>query len=145
MNPDFAWFVGVFEGEGCITLQRGRPNLQIAMTDGDIIHRIREVTGVGSVFVSTREKRHRSKPMWHWSVSRQWDAVELLLRMLPLLGDRRTERALHVLEAYWIKQGQRAQLPTYNHGTRACYWAGCKCADCRAANARYERERRAAS
>lgn len=140
---DFAWFVGVFEGEGCITLERQRPTLRIAMADEDIIRRVHAIAGVGYVFVSIRDKNPLHKPMWSWGTSRQGQSINLLWRMLPLLGERRAARAWEVLEVWAAKEHRLANRPTRHHGTRARYRSGCTCDECRGANTRYERERRA--
>jgi hypothetical protein len=50
MDTEFAWFVGLFEGEGCIGLSSiGRPTVTISMTDEDVIRRAHRICGLGHV------------------------------------------------------------------------------------------------
>lgn len=96
---EFAWFVGIFEGEGCIDMahrvHRPKPRLQIQMTDGDVVRRCHAFAGRGHVS-GPHIRTGKRKDFWVWSVQGD-DAYALLARMLPYLGERRRTRALEVL------------------------------------------------
>lgn len=109
---EFAWAVGLFEGEGCIghreeTL-RGEPRVQLdgtvtrtrelmlATTDLDVLERFHAaVGGVGKIYGPTQRPPH--KPIWRWRCGKWADLAPLLERMLPLLGERRAEKARELL------------------------------------------------
>lgn len=99
MTPvEIAWLAGLFEGEGCIAWNG--PNgvtLMLSMTDGDVVRRIREVTGVGTV-IGPIEKGGVRKPVWYWSAGKKGEVLRLLIAMAPLLGERRRERALEAAD-----------------------------------------------
>lgn len=90
MNPDFAWAVGIFEGEGSIVVDRGRFTAKIGMTDEDIIRRVHEVFKVGTVVYSNPPsfQTRGYKPLWVWKVT-GLAGESLLLQMMPLFGERR--------------------------------------------------------
>jgi hypothetical protein len=92
-----AWVAGIIEGEGSIGLSRsGAPNIQVTMTDQDVIDRLHKVTGVGRVCVlGVRSAHHRQA--YKWQVWAQADARALLLSLLPWFGVRRTARTAEVL------------------------------------------------
>jgi hypothetical protein len=64
-----------------------------------------------------------------------------------LKGKRNFKKHLNHLREIGIKPGQvlYPQSHTVTHGTRSEYVWGCRCADCRAANRRYDAARRKAS
>lgn len=104
MTEDLAWAAGLFEGEGSISLSRGRPRIQIQMSDEDVVRRFHEAVGCGSVSgPSTSPSRHKyaanPKPIWTWQASgfvRKQDVQKTLLAMWPHLGSRRRARALEL-------------------------------------------------
>ena len=102
-----AWAAGLFEGEGSIVLRRNTTTggvelrLLMNMTDQDVVERFGAVVGCGLV---RPVKRCRSIPE-HWKDQWRWtavglDAYELLQRLLPYLGNRRSERATEALAVY---------------------------------------------
>lgn len=113
MNPALPWAIGVFEGEGSICLssprgRNGKPNwtrarLQVSMTDQDVVLRLHEAFGVGSVSgphsYGTTKAGLPCKSQWAWQVTGE-KAVELLTQMYPLLGERRRARALEVIRKH---------------------------------------------
>ncbi len=101
MTPreDLAWAAGLFEGEGCITIQKHKIRLQLASSDRDVVERFASVMGIGSLsgpVIRPTRLSANPKPLWFWiSVSSN---AELVLRdLLPYLGKRRRERAEHLL------------------------------------------------
>lgn len=103
-----AWVAGVVEGEGCFLLAK-RPSgsfqlwVKVNMTDGDIILRLAETTGVGNTRGPVDVNKYntgaaRRKPMYYWTVSKKDDVMWLLQELLPWLGERRSAKARELLE-----------------------------------------------
>lgn len=112
MNPLLPWAIGVFEGEGSIVLveptSRGkrawkRARLQVSMTDEDVVRRLGEAFGVGTVSgpytYGSMKNGESCKPQWAWQVTGP-KAVDLLIQMYPLLGERRRARAVEVIRIH---------------------------------------------
>lgn len=101
---EFAWFIGIFEGEGCIYARikrdRGVPRkpslrLQVYMTDEDIVRRVATVAQCGGVRGPVVRGQGR-KDAWVWSADGE-PACLLLVQMFPYLGRRRQKKALERL------------------------------------------------
>jgi hypothetical protein len=112
-EAEIAWAAGVLEGEGCISWsnsttvrdgQRLQARVSIAMTDEDVLVRVRDILGCGVVRPNTREgkvywKPHH-KPQWTWEVRARDDVERVLTVLLPWLCARRRERAEEVLAEF---------------------------------------------
>lgn len=114
-SVELAWICGIFEGEGC-SYQRTastRIVIQISMTDRDIIERVHRIAGVGRI-----DKRGlpSGKTAYVWSIRRCDEAADFLRKMLPLLGERRTEKALRLLEAWDSGVKPRRMWTHCSHG-----------------------------
>lgn len=90
-----AWLAGILEGEGSF-ISKGRPKIQVAMTDQDIIIRLSKLTGVGRVYAVRRQKPHH-KDAWLWAVNRPAHVEHIIRLVLPWLGHRRALAAMDVL------------------------------------------------
>jgi hypothetical protein len=106
MNYDLAWAAGLFEGEGCFTLNKGStgrvtPRASVTSTDLDVLERFQQTIGFGLL----RAKRHKDMPSrykdkWEWAASGH-ELVQALMAMLwPGLSKRRRERAVEVLRIF---------------------------------------------
>lgn len=97
---DEAWAAGLFEGEGCITCQPGRPHeirLQLGSSDRDVVERFSKIMGHGTINVRTTStgvaiRAANPKPLWIWACAGP-AAATVLRRLLPYLGNRRSARA----------------------------------------------------
>ena len=107
---DYAWAAGVLEGEGCFSIHRrnDRSNtlntaIHCEMTDEDVVRRLHTIFGVGSVNLrantSGRIDRRVRKPTWIWSAQSKNDVLEVVLRVLPYLGERRAAKAKELLNS----------------------------------------------
>jgi hypothetical protein len=94
------WAVGLYEGEGSVSLQRGTYGaiMRVGMTDKDIVERFARFAGCGRVCVVTYRAKPHYKPIYTWQAFRASDIRRLLTMMLPLLGERRSAKAREVLE-----------------------------------------------
>ena len=97
----FAWAVGIIEGEGCI--REARPDAQhtyaritVQMTDQDVVRRLFETLGCGTIRGPRAHPGTNRQDTWEWDVSGA-AAARLLRRMLPYLGERRRSRSIACL------------------------------------------------
>jgi len=104
-----AWVAGIIEGEGCFSVRprKAFPNqtilsLEVKMTDGDIIHRLKEVTGLGTAYGPYTRPGHR-KPIYRWKVSSAADIYALAVAIYPWMGTRRSGKIREVIEAFTNK------------------------------------------
>lgn len=117
-TPEFAWFVGLFEGEGSIVVynrEGGHVNLQITMTDRDVLEKVVRVTGAGKI--SGPRTKNGCKPQWTWKVSADLEVLPLLQHMRPLLMSRRSKKAD---EALRLLKGKKYLGRTGRHPQDRC-------------------------
>lgn len=104
---EFDWFVGLFEGEGCIQFSWNKQSggyytirLTLSMTDEDVLRRVLGAVEYGKVFGPYQRtfKGNKCKDIWTWQLATKDEVTELLWRMYPLLGQRRQVRAFEALE-----------------------------------------------
>jgi len=95
MDPcDVAWLAGILEGEGSwVRKGKDRVSVQVAMTDRDIVYRLRKITGVGNIFGPYKREAHH-KELWVWSVGAINHARDVTDKVLPYLGQRRKAKAV---------------------------------------------------
>jgi hypothetical protein len=86
-----AWAAGLYEGEGTV-----RRQLEIEMTDKDVITKFRDIMDCGYV---TYRERPGVKPTWRWRVGNKHDVARCLTLMLPFFGNRRAYKALNILDS----------------------------------------------
>jgi hypothetical protein len=110
-DVDIAWFAGIFEGEGCFSIEKnGNTNLTVNMTDLDVIQKIKTLF----------PKYHNVKPIqprpakgytnqpkvrYTWRVGDPVEVAKITEMILPWLGERRSERAREVLNHLAIRPG----------------------------------------
>lgn len=153
---EIAWAAGLFEGEGCISVQRAgikskynQVRLLLSSTDKDVIDRFGSYFG-GNITVKDRSKNLLSrKPLWEWSLGGRKDVARVLGLIGPYLGERRTAK---MADAYEVIAGMRTpgrptgkHLRPISHGTPTGYGQHIKrkvpmCELCRQARARYYQE-----
>lgn len=94
---EIGWLAGLYEGEGyCGLLGHAYFTVSITMTDLDVIDRIYDVTGIGTVL---GPYDRGNKPYKTWRVGSQ-EGVEFLETILPWLGKRRSERVQTAIERW---------------------------------------------
>jgi DNA-binding Lrp family transcriptional regulator len=102
---ELGWVAGILEGEGCFFVTTRRtakygPYVYArvtGMTDRDVLERLRKVTGVGVLERVRARKDPRHKPIWQWIVSRNQEAIELMVAVYPHMGTRRQAKIREVL------------------------------------------------
>jgi hypothetical protein len=105
LDIEWAWFAGLFEGEGHIGLVGANSvSLRINMTDRDVLERVCALVG-GSIV--TLAKVNEQKQRWCWQVVRE-DRVRVALeRMKPYLMSRRLAR---------LEEAERRLAQVRRHG-----------------------------
>jgi hypothetical protein len=147
---EIAWVAGIFEGEGTINFPRGDgyPSIRIAMTDEDVVRRLREVTGVGTIITRTKLAKAHHKQQWQWNVCARRDVARVLCAIAPLLGKRRRDRTAEAAErlSRLPRSGPSPTTPCGTHGgAQRHYRHGEKpCEACRLALNEYQQARLAA-
>jgi hypothetical protein len=110
----WGWVAGLIEGEGWIMPAPGATrqalSVNVQSTDMDVVERLRELTGVGSVHAVARV-RPRESPTWTWRVSNRRDTCHVLEAIHPMLGERRRVRADYAL-SIGAATRRRAAVPT---------------------------------
>lgn len=98
LKDDIAWAAGIVEGEGTFVFfkRKNRPNtycrrIGVEMTDRDVVLRLKNAFGVGNV-VGPRIRPPR-KPSWIWQVQKDQDIFDVLIKLAPYLGERRSIQA----------------------------------------------------
>ena len=69
----------------------------VCMTDRDVLERLQKVTGVGVLERVRARKDPRHKPISQWIVSRNQEAIELMVAVYPHMGTRRQAKIREVL------------------------------------------------
>lgn len=103
-DVDVAWFAGIFEGEGCFSIERnGNVKLTIGMTDPDIIARIKMLFPKCHNVQPIQPRPARAgygtpKVRYTWRVGDPVEVRRITEMILPWLGERRSAKARAVLE-----------------------------------------------
>jgi hypothetical protein len=113
MDNNVAWAAGFFEGEGCFFLRRYQTKQGVKLaadaslntTDKDVLERFHRVVGRGKIYVHRDADKPKKqgeiwkKSSWQWRCGSD-DAIEVAKLLLPFLGERRTEKALEMIERH---------------------------------------------
>ena len=147
-SEEIAWAAGLFEGEGWFSLDAGQPIMGMQMSDYEVLERFASVVKLGKIYyrkprVYSYERINARKEQWAWRLSKKDDILHLIKLFRPWLGSRRIARAEELIEAA-SKLAPRPGMPKGKKTKRAapcgeirCYWQGCRCKECKAANRRY--------
>lgn len=113
---DLGWVVGIMDGEGWFGARACRPVAQLVMTDEDVVLRMREVTGLGSVTGPHDPKDGVRKLFWKWSITSRDDAAEFMRALKPHMSIRRQARIAEILADYEQAGPTRGTAPTCARG-----------------------------
>ena len=107
-ETELAWLVGIWEGEGSWTYNKGRPSrrekpylrMQMCMTDGDIMERVCTIMDGRKTSKYDGGPAHKAlgrKPVYHIHIqgkaAKRWTEL-----MKPYLGKRRLEKYNLIME-----------------------------------------------
>lgn len=88
-----AYFVGFFDGEGCVIITNRRVRLSIEHTYPQVLESIQKSFG-GKVY-GPRFKKGK-KPIYSWRLGITHQVTHLLKQMLPLLREKRWQAELAI-------------------------------------------------
>ena len=98
-DPEVAWAGGFFEGEGTITMSRGRLVVRLNNTDSEPVYRFAKIIAFGEVYGPYHYESpdgSRRKPFWVW-LAEEYDALEVLELLWPWLSHRRRGQAMDIV------------------------------------------------
>ena len=101
---NIAWVAGLFEGEGCISVNKPanenrtyqHVQLRITSTDKDVLDGV--VSILGGNISNPRMADKSTKPFWQWCISSKPEVYKTLLLLYPYLSSRRSAKADEALE-----------------------------------------------
>ena len=107
-----SWVAGLLEGEGSFLHGKVAPSRNISgklvrlevcctMTDRDVLEKLREKTGLGSVFGPYKNGSRGRKPVWIWRVQSGRSSYALCIALLPFMGERRKATILQGISE-WV-------------------------------------------
>ena len=116
-NEDFLWFVGYFEGEGCVNFNKQNNGnycirLTISSTDFDILKRVKKIIKRGHL----KPRNYIHKPIWTWYITKQTETLPLMKMMYKFMGIRRKKRMKEAIEYMQSKPylGLMDRMKNYN-------------------------------
>lgn len=119
---NLGWTVGLLEGEGCFMIANGNcPVVTCEMTDLDILEKLQELHG-GHIIIQKKRKEHY-KQSWRWTI--RWRAAaDLMLKILPFMGERRQDKIQEVLVTYFEKSSRNVELKAQKEEAVKRYLSG---------------------
>jgi hypothetical protein len=93
-DTDIAWFAGLFEGEGCITIDKRNTGgrLLITMSDKDTIDHVNRLFPCLGI-KTTYPANPKHGPYYTWKLNDPQKMRHIVNLILPYLGKRRTKKA----------------------------------------------------
>lgn len=90
-KEEFAWAVGLFEGEGNIFRKDETRSfvMSLKMNDEDVVRRFHAAVGIGRVKPRKPNKGASVPQVWEWLNTRTLDIIALAQKFLPHMGVRR--------------------------------------------------------
>jgi hypothetical protein len=97
-----AYAAGILDGEGCFrTSTDGHsPRVQVSMTDLDVLQRLQDTFGCGTIRPLSKRKAHW-KDAWVWRCSGN-DAARVMIAILPYVSARREQKMDEIMETWRI-------------------------------------------
>lgn len=100
-ESDIAWAAGLLEGEGTFRLKAGRrPILAAHMTDLDVLERLADVFGVGTIKKMRKQEPHH-KQSWRWDVIRASEGAMVMELVKDYMMSRRRQRIDECLKVWY--------------------------------------------
>jgi hypothetical protein len=105
----FAWAIGIFEGEGCLTYdsKNDRWDMKVEMTDMDVLWSFYEAIGcVGNLngLSKSPSRPEHYKPVGKWKTSARETIRELLICFYPYMHERRRAKCDEFFAWYHSKK-----------------------------------------
>lgn len=117
LETDKAWFAGIIDGEGCISIyKRGNnfvPSVKIANTNELLINKCKQILSEAGIeyFLrySDRGDRKNAKPAWELMMESRPRVIAVLQLIYPYLVSKKIQADL-VLD--WCSAGKRKKIDT---------------------------------
>lgn len=96
-EKEIAWMAGLFEGEGCVTInphyRNSNPYVRVSlgMTDADVVEKFHRILGLGAVDYN-KCRPNRTKPMIYWRLGKREEIRVFLEVIAPEMGIRRSAK-----------------------------------------------------
>ena len=136
-DTELAWLAGLLEGEGAFILQRVPPTereaaririkVSLQMTDRDVVEKVRDIVGLGTVRRAKTAKDHY-KPTYQWQISAMGAVAALLQLLAPHMGMRRQQQIAACLAA--VEEAGGVPRRRRRHGQSKYQYDGCRCDIC---------------
>lgn len=102
---DVAWLAGLFEGEGNIYCKNNCIQVTIAMTDLDVIDKV-DLLVTGRRYERSSGEKRQTLYIWRLYGEPAYNFINIVL---PYLGERRSLKALEVIEIHESEDRRRGQ------------------------------------
>lgn len=93
-HDDLLWLAGWWEGEGCFSGNGQLPRMQVSCSDKDVIERAARILGVS---VKDKAPHASNKRKCYYLSVNGHRARVWMLRLLPLMGERRQAKIVELL------------------------------------------------
>ena len=105
----FAWAIGIFEGEGCLSYDSKNDvwDMKVQMTDMDVLWSFYEAIGcVGNIngLRKAPSKKENHKPIGQWKTGKRKLIYELVIRFYPYMHERRRAKCDEFFAWYHSKK-----------------------------------------
>jgi hypothetical protein len=117
LETDKAWFAGIIDGEGCISLYKRAkhfvPSVKITNTNELLINKCKQILSDAGIeyclSYSDRGERKNAKPAWILAMESRPRVIAVLNLIYPYLVSKKTQADL-VLD--WCSESKRKKLDT---------------------------------
>ena len=105
----YAWAIGIFEGEGCLTYNKSGDKwvMKVKMTDMDVLWSFYEAIGCIGKLTGLRKypsDAEHHKPYGLWAVYKRKDIHDLIIRFYPYMHERRRAKCDEFFAWYHSKK-----------------------------------------
>ena len=105
----FAWAIGIFEGEGCLTYdsKNDKWDMKVKMTDMDVLWSFYEAVGcVGNLngLRKSPSTPDHYKPIGQWKTGSRKTIHDLIIRFYPYMHERRRAKCDEFFAWYHSKK-----------------------------------------
>jgi hypothetical protein len=103
-NPEIAWAIGLFEGEGCVyacksskTSKRSKITMTVTNTDFEVIKHFKDAVDCGVIYKAKKRTSNR-KDSYSWRCFKREEVDRLCILFFEDLGTRRQKQFIESLE-----------------------------------------------
>lgn len=90
------YLAALIDGEGHIKTSKTEVQVSVTSTDYDIVERALKMSGIG--YINGPYPLKSGKCRWNWSISDRRDLARLLLAIVPILSERKSQQALNAAD-----------------------------------------------